>query len=90
MHRYDIVTSIDGEIVVSVMPNLLLIIYTVYCVLFQISTSSKSYLSLSQNFQTKNCWFDRQIGKVKQKCEIRLPLPYVQQLLTNFEIWYEM
>lgn len=33
MHKYDIVTSIDGEIVVSVMPNLLLIIYTVYCVL---------------------------------------------------------
>lgn len=88
MHRYDIVTSIDGEILVSVMPNLLLIIYTY--TLFQISTSSKSYLSLSQNFQTKNCWFDRQIGKVKQKCEIRLPLPYVQQLLTNFEIWYEM
>lgn len=28
MHKYDIVTSIDGEIVVSVMPNLLLIIYT--------------------------------------------------------------
>lgn len=28
MHRYDIVTSIDGEILVSVMPNLLFIIYT--------------------------------------------------------------
>lgn len=87
MHRYDIVTSIDGEIVVSVMPNLLLIIYTVYCVLsFKFQPVLRVVCLYPRTSKLRTADFDRQIGKVKQKCEIRLPLPYVQQLLTNFEI----